>query len=260
MDQVKCQKMRAIAKAPADAEKDIDLINQHTLKELKPEDVFVFSVVLCDNDVDRDFEQFADSMLDDLAPLFVGKTGIFNHSWDAHDQIARVYKTDVEAGGVNSQGQPMKQLKAFAYILRNESTFDVIGKIEGGILKEVSVGVTAGQCMCSVCGAPMGWRSCSEGHDKGMKYEDRLCYGIHASAVDAYEFSFVAVPAQRGAGVTKGADGDAVDKILATALTLEQAHALIAHCQKSLQTEDEQKERESIKRRAEERVKLFGGN
>lgn len=44
----------AISKAKADAAADIDLINQYAMKTLAPEDVFCFSVVLSNNDVDRD--------------------------------------------------------------------------------------------------------------------------------------------------------------------------------------------------------------
>lgn len=246
-EQVKYQKMKTISKAPANAEADIGLINQHALKELKPEDVYVFSVVLCDNEVDRDFEKFADSSLDELAPLFVGKTGIFNHSWNAKDQVARIYNTSVEASSEkNSLGEPLRQLMAYAYILRSDSSADVIKKIDGGILKEVSVGVAMKQSTCSICGSLMGWRGCEDGHDKGMKYEEGLCYGSLEAPLDAYEFSFVAVPAQRGAGVTKSAGNDAVDEVLSSDLEPEQAHALISHCQKALQTEDEQRERLEI--------------
>ena len=39
-------------------DEDMLLINEHTLKKLEKEDVFTFSVVLCDNDNDRDFERF----------------------------------------------------------------------------------------------------------------------------------------------------------------------------------------------------------
>ena len=39
-------------------------------------------------------------------------------------------------------------------------------------------------------------------------YKGKLCYGLLKEPTDAYEFSFVAVPAQRGAGVTKSFDGD----------------------------------------------------
>ena len=54
--------------------------------------------------------------------------------------------------------------------------------------------------MCSVCGSEYG--SC--GHQKGEYYDGVLCCVILKEPVDAYEFSFVAVPAQRDAGVLKG--------------------------------------------------------
>ena len=256
-------KRAAISGKTISAEADIGLINQHSIKELKPEDVFVFSVVLCDSEVDRDFEQFSDSTLDGLAPLFVGKTGIFNHSWDAKDQVARIYKTGVEtAGGVNSLGEPLKQLVAFAYILRNEASADVIEKVEGGILKEVSVGVAVKSAVCSICGSRMGWRRCADGHEKGQRYEDGgLCYGILNEPSDAYEFSFVTVPAQRGAGVTKSFEetGGAIDYLLSQELAPDDANRLLEHCRKSLLAEGEHLKRQEIITENEKFLK-FGGN
>ena len=39
---------------------DMDLINKYTRRKLDKNDVYVFSVVLCDNDVDRQNESFSD--------------------------------------------------------------------------------------------------------------------------------------------------------------------------------------------------------
>ena len=41
------------------------------------------------------------------------------------------------------------------------------------------------------------------GHQPGKKYGGRLCYTLLEDPTDAYEWSFVAVPAQPAAGVTK---------------------------------------------------------
>ena len=41
-------------------------------------------------------------------------------------------------------------------------------------------------------------------HRKGEVYDGKLCWWELEEAVDAYEWSFVAVPAQRDAGVIKG--------------------------------------------------------
>ena len=50
------------------------------------------------------------------------------------------------------------------------------------------------------------WKyQCQNGHIKGEKYDGKPCVGDLIDPTDAYEFSFVAVPSQRGAGVTKSA-------------------------------------------------------
>ena len=60
-----------------------------------------------------------------------------------------------------------------------------------------------GKATCSICGQPYG--VCE--HRKGERYGGRQCLAVLSEPTDAYEFSFVAVPAQRQAGVTKGRKG-----------------------------------------------------
>lgn len=203
-------KFTSISNGKADAAADIALINKYAVKELTPDDVFVYSLVLCDNDVDRDNERFTDKTLNQLAPLFLGKTGISDHYWSATKQHSRIYKTEVEkTEKLNALGEPLIVLRADAYMIRTEDTKQMIDAIEGGILREVSVGCHVGECNCSICGKRItfDWSSwtekCSNGHIKGHEYDGELCIGNLEKADDAYEFSFVAVPAQRSAGVVK---------------------------------------------------------
>lgn len=201
---MKINKAATLETIPKVTDADMQLINQYALKELTPEEVFTCSVFLCDNDIDRDGERFTESCLDELAPLFLGKTGIFNHSWDAQDQVSRIYRTAVVSGtGKTAMGSQLRQLKADIYLLRTEETEVTIKKLEGGILKEVSVGVSVKNQTCSVCGGKMRWGECENGHVKGQQYDGKSCYVELSHPSDAYEFSFVAVPAQRKAGVTK---------------------------------------------------------
>jgi len=204
------EKYKAISLKKADAAADIELINQYSVKELTPEDVYCFCVVLCDNDVDRDTERFTDACLDAFVPLFLGKTGISDHHWSAERQIARLYRVEVEDGGrKNALGEPLRLLRGSAYMLSTENNRPVIEAIEGGIMKEVSIGCSVSKCTCSICGEPLSldlrtWKyQCSNGHIKGDRYDNKLCVGNLEDPTDAYEFSFVAVPAQPGAGVTK---------------------------------------------------------
>lgn len=70
-------------------------INRLSRASLSAQEVYAFSLCLCDNEVDRDQERFPEKTLEQLAPLFVGKSGLFDHSWSARGQAARLYRTEV---------------------------------------------------------------------------------------------------------------------------------------------------------------------
>ncbi len=184
-----------------DMHEELAQINRFAKTELTAEQVYVFSVRLCDNEVDRDFERFGSDSLEKLGELFVGRSGLFDHQWSAQGQTARIYRTQVveEPGRVTAAGDTYRWLKAWAYLLRTEKNVDLIGEIEGGIKKEVSVGCSMARRACSVCGCADG--GC--GHVPGKTYDGKLCFIELRDPADAYEWSFVAVPAQRSAGVVK---------------------------------------------------------
>lgn len=188
------------ADVPTDEE--LELINGYTRKRFSKEEVYVFTVVLCDNDVDRDFQRFPVETLTALEKMFVGKSGIFDHNPSTNNQTARIISCSTKSvdGVVTATGDQYFRLEARAYIPRGRQFDDVIYAIESGIKKEVSVGCSVAFEKCSICGENMG--SC--GHKRGNVYGGKLCYGELIDPIDAYEWSFVAVPAQREAGVIKG--------------------------------------------------------
>lgn len=183
---------------------ELGLINAMSRKKLTGEEVYTFAVRLCDNEVDRDGERFPAETLEELAPLFVGKSGIFDHQWSAAGQTARIYRTELvrDESVLTAAGDPLCYLKGYAYMLRTEGNRDLIAEIEGGIKKEVSVGCAVEEARCSICGENIHDRSrCA--HEKGREYSGKLCWADLVHATDAYEWSFVAVPAQKNAGVMK---------------------------------------------------------
>ena len=182
---------------------DLAKIQQFSRRELLPEEIYVFNVDLCNNDVDRDYEKFSVETLKQMAELFVGKTGIFDHSMKSADQTARIFDAFVEKvnGKKTADGEDFYSLKAKAYMLNNEQNRSLIDSIDAGIKKEVSVSCSVDKAYCSICHTDRKRAACE--HRKGRMYGDRLCFNILTDATDAYEFSFVAVPAQREAGVTK---------------------------------------------------------
>lgn len=172
----------------------LEAINAQAKARLTEDQVYVFSLRLCDDQIDRDMERFDTQALPGLAKLFIGKTGIVDHKWSTDSQVARIFAAEV----VQEDG--ISYIKAWAYIRRGGSADEVIADIEAGIKKEVSVGCAMGRAVCSICGSEYG--SC--GHQKGEHYDGQLCCAILKEPMDAYEFSFVAVPAQPNAGVLKG--------------------------------------------------------
>ena len=186
-----------------DAAEEMALINAYARRELSPEEVYIFSVALCDNDVDRDYERFTVESLFGLEKLFVGKTGIIDHDPSAKNQKARIISCKVESaeGMKTALGDDLFRLTARAYIRRTEGNAELIEAIESGIVKEVSVGCSVGRTVCSICRNDAHSPLCS--HIKGRVYDGELCYDELCEPKDAYEFSFVAVPAQRAAGVIK---------------------------------------------------------
>ena len=185
------------------SDEEMALVNQYARRPLTKDEVYIFSVVLCDNDIDRDFERFTVESLFELEKLFVGKTGIFDHHSSAFNQTARVISAKVEAVSdrKTETGDEYFRLVCRAYIPYTEKTKDIIDAIDSGIIKEVSVGCAVKHTLCSVCNNDIYSTQCH--HTKGEKYSDKLCYGQLCGVYDAYEFSFVAVPAQKNAGVIK---------------------------------------------------------
>lgn len=221
--------------APLSLPAELEAVNRLSKTPLTEEEVYLFRVRLCDNQVDRDEEYFSREALEQLAPLFVGKSGIFDHSWSAKHQTARIYRTEVvtEPGVVPESGEVRCYLKGYAYMLRSEGNADLIAEIEAGIKKEVSVSCAVAKRLCSICGQELGSPSCS--HVKGQVYDGRRCVAGLFDPTDAYEWSFVAVPAQRQAGVMKGAKEQEAE--LSALLGLKEAAGATLEAVKKLQKE-----------------------
>lgn len=184
-------------------ENELELIGQFARKKLSSDELYTFSLILCDNEIDRDNEKFTVSALNSLAKLFVGKTGIFDHNMKSKDQTARIYSAEVvtDKSRKTSDGEDYTYIRAKAYMVRTEKNKDLIAEIDAGIKKETSVGCSVRDISCSICGRNIKTEGCE--HQKGKTYGGKLCCYLLSDPADAYEWSFVAVPAQKNAGVIK---------------------------------------------------------
>lgn len=207
----------------------LEQLNRFTRRKHTAQEVYMFDVILCDNEVDRDGECFTKQALETLCRRFEGVTGIFDHDPKGSRQTARIFATELveDPARRTAYGAAYTYLKACAYMIRTDSNQDLIREIDGGIKKEVSVSCAAKTSRCSVCGST---GACA--HEMGKVYGGRLCYRELEDISDVYEWSFVAVPAQVHAGVTKqyGASGgeDPVRKALQAQLDAQQQAVALA--------------------------------
>ncbi len=187
---------------------ELELINRHTIKPLTEEEVFRFTLTLCDNEVDRDGERFSIPALIKLASMFDGKTGITDHNMKSECQTARIFKTWIEESETESTsaGEKYTCLKARAYMPLTPKNEELVKQIEAGIKKETSISCAVAKTQCSICGADLRKKGCK--HRKGEEYAGKTCHTILSEPTDAYEWSFVAVPAQPRAGVTKAFEAE----------------------------------------------------
>ncbi len=197
----------------------LEKINKFTRREHTADELFVFEAVLCDNEIDRDNERFTAQALKKLSELFVGKTGIFDHNPKSGNQSARIFSTQIVVDNTRktAANEDYMCLKAQIYMVRTDSNADLIKEIDGGIKKEVSISCSCKKKLCSVCKTNRKNRQCS--HIAGKYYGNTLCHNVLDDVTDAYEWSFVAVPAQVEAGVKKhyiadcGCNDDALKKL-----------------------------------------------
>ncbi len=210
-------------------------LNTFTRRELTADEVYIFRVRLCDNEIDRDGERFSLDALETMKELFLGKTGIFDHNPSGEKQSARIFMTEIvtDENITTKAGENYTSLCAYAYMVRTAGNEDLIREIDGGIKKEVSVSVCAGSKTCSICGKEKRLSPCT--HIFGEEYGGKHCHTVLSQITDAYEWSFVAVPAQRNAGVTKHCGGEFADyKSSEMSRELEQCKKMLHEAEESL--------------------------
>lgn len=194
-------------------DEDLKKINKYALSPLTADEVFIFKATMADNEQDdRNFMPFDLKALQALKKLYPGKTMLKDHSRRADNQIARVYDTELiqNANKQTELGELHTELIGKIYMIRTESNKDLIAEIKGGIKKEVSTSCSPEKMVCNICGTDNMVKYCrhwpgreytlEDGTPKGTK---KRCKMLLSGAREAFELSFVAVPAQPRAGTHK---------------------------------------------------------
>lgn len=133
-------------------------INAFTLREFTPEQLYVREFVVCHNGIDRDRECIDEALLAKFAASLPGKGLFIKHpmSWDGDSGpgegrwfAARVERMPLAEArtllreptfALPPDRSEAQVLLASAYLARDDSTRDLINKVDAGIAGDVSIG------------------------------------------------------------------------------------------------------------------------
>lgn len=165
------------------------------------EEDFTFTIKLCDNKIDKDFERFSSDCLEQMIEMFVSK-----HGYVGENQVAKIVSVQAVESGDNQaiSGERYTWLEAKATIPRIKENEELIERIEREEMKDVSIGCSIKTRTCSICGDTDG--KC--GHIPGREYDGKLCYMTLDDPQDVYEWAFI----ESGKDEPSGNSGELEDK------------------------------------------------
>lgn len=149
-------------------------------KPFTANDLIVFKINICDNEIDDDFEVFSTQALYQLKDLFLGKSGNINCS------TGRIFDTFVIADAhPTKRGENHLILKALCYAVKTPETEDTILQDLNESASKISIGCSYSTSICSICGR----EHCN--HVPGEQYYNTLCYKRLHNINEAYEWSCI---------------------------------------------------------------------
>lgn len=172
----------------------LEKINRYTRRTFNANEVYVFSMKLCDNEIDCDNERFSIDALCKLSKLFIGKTGVIRTNQQNNDYTARIYDCRVGTKDtvITSYNEPYTYLIADTYIPIVDVNKGIIEELKHGIIKDVSIGCAIANLSCSICGTDLKNSQCN--HVQGNIYTGKTCCRVLNNPTDAYEWSFTIKP------------------------------------------------------------------
>lgn len=141
--QLAVQVSKDFGPVPGDA--DLALINGVAIEPQKAEQVYVRRERLANTQVDRAGERFTNANIRQFAKSIVGKAKLAGHNYQGLPE-GRFYKATTE----NTNGV-MHVVPSF-YMIRTDASAPIIANIDGGVLKDVSIGFNFETLQCDICG------------------------------------------------------------------------------------------------------------
>lgn len=164
----------------------MESVNRYALRPLQPEDIAVFTLDLCNNQVDRHFSRFPEEELERVNALTPGRPLM-----ERHDMTGSLPRGTFFRSRLHREGEHVS-VRPEVYVLRSAGNRDFILNIEGGVYRETSIGFSFRRPECSVCGKDL--RTCA--HVPGRSYGGKPCHFVMRGVVEVLEGSVVPAGSQ----------------------------------------------------------------
>ena len=153
----------------------------------------IITVRLADNEIDRDYERFSISALQDMAKKFVGKKGIIGEDKLGKTQWGRILSCEVRTDKtkITKAGEVYTSLEARVFINNTSENFSLLNRMMSKVQKG-SASCSIAHSICSVCGADGSKYPCV--HTKGKMFNGKPAYRILWGVTEVYEWAIERPP------------------------------------------------------------------
>jgi len=175
-----------------------DAVDQYALRPLARDEFVVFTLDLCNNQIDRHFSRFPEEELEKINRMTPGRPLM-----ERHDLRGTLPRGTFFRSGLHTEGERIS-VRPDVYVLRTQENADFILNIEGGVYRETSIAFSFRMPECSICHKDL--RTCS--HIPGRAYEaearksangaanDSVCHYVMRDVIDVIEGSVVSSGSQ----------------------------------------------------------------
>lgn len=177
------------------SDEDMAAVNTHTLSPLTADKVAIFSMDLCNDQVDRNVSRFPENELKAINEMIVGKPLMELHDMPAQGLFGSTRGSQPVGTFFRSQlvqEDGKLSVRSDVFMLRDAGDDNLIAKIDAGVAKGTSISFVLDRPECSICGCDI--RDCA--HMPGEDVDDELCHVILKEVTDVFEGSIVPLGSQ----------------------------------------------------------------
>jgi len=169
----------------------VNEVNKFTLRPLSRDEFAVFTMDLCNNQIDAHYSRFPVEELESINAMVPGRPFMERHDTKGTLPRGTFFRSRLH----EEEDTDYVSVRPDVYVLRTDENRGLIANIEGGVYRATSIGFSFMHPECSVCHKDI--RACD--HIPGRRYNDELCHYIMRDVVSVLEGSVV-FSASQGTG------------------------------------------------------------